>query len=126
MYHQIFSALSPKPLIKVYTNDKEYRDIFIYSKRIFLSTKPEGVDIVLITDDATLNWVLEKNSIKNSMGKKPILFVTDYRFLKKSEDIVGAFYWRKGRAQLLFVENRLKRYSIILPKEYQKFTIDML
>ena len=126
MYHQIFSALVSKPIINVYTNDKEYKDVFVYSKRISLSEKPEESDIVLITDEFTLHSVLRKNRIEQSTNKKPILFVTNYRFLKRSTDIIGAFYWRKGRSQLLFIKNRLDKYGIVLPPEYKDFSVDEL
>jgi len=126
MYHRIFAALSPKASITVYTKDKEYRDVFRHSKRIFLSDKLEESDIVLITEGRTLSNILSSIKINTDFGKKPIIFVTNYHFLKMSNDIVGAFYWRKGRSQLLFIEKRLKEHNITLPKEYQNFMIDEL
>jgi len=118
--------LVSKPMINVYTNDKEYKDVFVYSKRMILSDEPEESDIILITDESTLHSVLRKNRIEQSTNEKPILFVTNYRFLKRSTDIVGAFYWRKGRSQLLFIKNRLDEYNITLPKEYEDFLVDAL
>jgi len=126
MYHGIFSALSSKVTIFVYTNDKEYRDVFSYSKRIFLTNELEEADIALITDKRSLKSILYRLKVNTNVSKKPILFVTDYHFLKESDDIVGAFYWRKGRSQLLFIKKRLKQYDITLPKEYQGFLIDAL
>ena len=126
MYHGIFSALSSKKTIFVYTNDKEYRDVFSHSKRIFFTNELEEADIVLITDRRSLESVLYRLKVNTDVGKKQILFVTDYHFLKISDDIVGAFYWRKGRSQLLFIKKRLKEYDITLPLEYQRFMIDAL
>jgi len=125
MYHGIFSALSSKTMISVYTTDPEYRKVFSTSKRMFLSKKPDEADIVLITNRSTLESILKRNTI-NKNTKKPILFVTDYRLLKVSEDTVGAFYWRKGRSQLLFIKKRLDKKNIQLPKAYQNFMIDEL
>ena len=121
-------------MISVYTTDPEYRKVFTTSKRIFLTQKPEKSDVILITNKAALQSILNRSTLQNTLnryrtghdGIKPILFVTDYRFLKDSEDIVGAFYWRKGRSQLLFIEKRLKEQGIVLPKAYQKFMIDEL
>ncbi|UPT78104.1 hypothetical protein MN086_02915 [Sulfurovum sp. XGS-02] len=126
MYHGIFSALSSKASITVYTNDKEYRDVFIHSKKIVLSNTPEEADIALVTEERTLKDILYAKSRNKDLDNKPIIFVTNYHFLKISEEIVGAFYWRKGRSQLLFIKNRLKQYNMILPKEYQNFMIDEL
>ena len=126
MYHGIFSALSTKNTIFVYTTDKEYIEVFSHSKRIFLTNKPEKADIALITDKTSLKSIVYRLKEKRNGSKKPILFVTDYHFLKMSNDIVGAFYWRKGRSQLLFIKKRLKEYNIRLPEAYQNYTIDEL
>ena len=126
MYHQIFSALVSKPMIHVYTDDKEYRKVFSTSKRMVLSADPEKSDIILITNQSTLLKIMRERRSTVERDEKPILFVTDYRILKKSSDIVGAFYWRKGRSQLLFIKNRLDDYNITLPKEYEDFMVDEL
>lgn len=126
MYHQIFSALVHKPSIRVYTNDKEYQEIFVYSKRLVLTDDPATSDIVLITDRSSLFKMMREQQWMNEQTEKPILFVTDYRLLKYSFDIVGAFYWKKGRSQLLFIKNRLDARHLTLPAEYQSFTVDEL
>lgn len=125
IYHGIFSALSSKTMNSVYTTDKEYRKVFSTSKRISLAKKPEESDIVLITNNVTLENILKDYNTDKS-AKRPILFVTDYRFLKYSEEIIGAFYWRKGRSQLLFINKRLQQHNIQLPKAYKNFMIDEL
>ena len=125
VYHGIFSALSSKKTIHLYTTDQEYRKVFSTSKRIFLVKEPEESDIILITNKSTLITILKRDNVKIS-PKKPILFVTDYRFLKDSKKIVGAFYWRKGRSQLLFIKKRLEEHGIVLPYAYQDFMIDEL
>ncbi len=125
IYHKLFFSLSPKAEISVYVNDNEYRQVFLTSKRLRLVSDPKEADIVLITNARTLDKVFTQNQT-SEIGKKPILFVTDYHLLDRSEEIVGAFYWRKGRSQLLFVKNRLDKYNITLPDEYQKFTVDEL
>lgn len=126
IYHDIFSALSSRGLISVYTNDREYREVFRHSKKIILSKNLEEADIVLITNEVMLKLVLKRNKLNNHLNKKPIYFVTDYKFLGKSVESVGAFYWRKGRSQLLFVKKRLDEQNITLPRDYQKFIIDEL
>ena len=125
MYHGIFSALTAKKSTVVYTSDREYREVFKSSNYIKLSGKPEASDIILVTNISSLDSVLNSHSM-NRKDKKPIIFVTNYSFLKYSDEIVGAFYWRKGRTQLLFIEERLKKYEITLPKAYQNFMIDEL
>ena len=122
LYVGIFSALSSQEFISVYTNDREYIEIFRDSKDIKLTSKVENANIALITNRKTLRYILNKNRT----NRRPILFVTDYKLLQESSDIVGAFYWRKGRSQLLFIKNRLSRYGIELSYDYQKFVIESL
>lgn len=113
-------------MITVYTEDKEYKAVFATSKRMFLSDEPEKSDIILITDRSTLFKIIRERQWAALKDEKPILFVTDYRLLEYSFGIVGAFYWKKGRSQLLFVKNRLDAYNIVLPKEYKNFIVDEL
>ncbi len=110
----------------MYTDDSEYKKVFATSRTIVLSGKPEKSDIILITDQSTLLQIIQERQRAPKKDKRPILFVTDYRLLKNSFDIVGAFYWRKGRSQLLFIKNRLDAYHVTLPKEYEDFMVDEL
>lgn len=127
IYHQIFGALAPKPVIRIYTSDRKYREVFMHSEKLLLSKGFEESDIILITDEATLERVLKKKALGEfEWDKRPVLFVTDYHLLEKSSDAVGAFYWRKGRSQLLFIKNRLDRYRIVLPEEYNDFLVEEL
>lgn len=126
IYHSIFHSLSSKTPISVYTHDKEYRDVFGYSKEIFLSDNLKDTDIILITHEGALNNILLTMNEDIDNAKIPMIFVTNYNLLKMSDHAVGAFYWRKGRSQLLFIKKRLDQYEITLPEEYQKFMIDEL
>ena len=122
IYENIFRALSPKNIIRVYTDNQEYRGIFITSKHIYLSSIKEA-DIVLSTTEKSLKRSLEK---VKSMKKKPLFFVTNFGFLKLSNDIVGAFYWKKGRSQLVFIKKRVQVKKITLPKQHHKYIVDIL
>ena len=125
-YQHILGALTSATPIYVYVEDKEYRDVFMHADKILLGKQMKDSDVVLLTNKAMLEKVLSQK--KSDMGKvkKPIFFATDYHILKASEEVIGAFYWKKGRAQLLFVKKRLDAHGIILSKEYQKYIIDEL
>jgi len=119
IYHDIFTSLTHKERFSVYTESKIYKNVFSKSKRIILSRTPSSADIILITKKDTLRKLLKYT-------KKSILFTTKYNLLDNSDDIIGAFYWRKGRSQLLFIKNRLKKHGISLPGKYSKYIIDTL
>ena len=126
VYHGIFSALHFNKQVIVYTNDKEYRNIFKSSKKIILTNRLEESDIILVTEEETLKNIIEKMSTNDGTRHMPMIFATKYQLLKFSENVLGAFYWRKGRSQLLFIKKRLDLYNIKLPKEYENFMIDTL
>lgn len=126
LYDGIFAALSPKASISVYTEEKEYMDVFQYSERFLLSDKLEESDILLIAENSTLNNALRTIKANKAIRKKLIIFVTNYQLLSVSEDVVGAFYWRKGRPQLLFIKNRLDKHNVVLPEEYKSFMVNHL
>jgi len=86
----------------------------------------DDADIMLLTNTSMLNDVLNHLKYVSPGDKQPILFATDYHILKASKDVIGAFYWKKGRSQLLFVRKRLKAHGIILSNEYQQYIIDEL
>lgn len=124
MYGTIFAALGLKAPIHLYVDDKEYRSVFRHSPDIELVDTFEKSDIVLITTEEALSLARRKKG--EAPADRPLLFATDYHFLKSCEKAVGAFYWRKGRSQLLFLKNRLDRYHIAVPEKYGKFVIDEL
>lgn len=101
-------------------------DVFQYSERFLLSDKLEESDILLIAENSTLNNALRTIKANKAIRKKLIIFVTNYQLLSVSEDVVGAFYWRKGRPQLLFIKNRLDKHNVVLPEEYKSFMVNHL
>ena len=119
IYHDIFTSITHKEHYTVYTDKKTYREVFAKSNRIRLTNDPSTADILLITQKDTLKK-LQNRPIKG------LLFTTKYNLLDNTEDIIGAFYWRKGRSQLLFIRKRLKAHGISLPPKYTQYIIDTL
>lgn len=120
IYQDIFISLSTKQVVSVYTLDSEYQSVFKQASKLHIVHRPEISDIILITNISGLDAL--KTLPKGE--KSPIVFVTEYQLLKKSEKIVGAIYWRKGRSQLLFLKNRLEKNNITLPAKYHKFIVE--
>jgi hypothetical protein len=120
IYHEIFTSLSNKKHFSIYTENKVYMNIFSTSKRIHLVSSPKLADIILLTKHSSIK------SISSIDCKNKILFATKYTLLKSHSHIIGAFYWRRGRAQLLFIKNRLKAHGISLPNKYREYIRDTL
>jgi len=120
IYQDIFTSLSAKQVVSVYTLDSEYQSVFKQATQLHVVQNPEISDIILITNISGLDTL---KTLQDG-DKSPIVFVTEYQLLKKSEKIVGAIYWRKGRSQLLFLKNRLEKNNITLPQKYHKFIVE--
>jgi len=121
LYHHLFNSIIQHETIKLYTQNREYTTLFTHAKDFVLVDKAEDADIVLLTSKKEIEKF--KNTI---LPKNTILFTTSYQLLKTNDDIVGAFYWRKGRSQLLFIRERLEKKNIHLPQSYRKYIIGEL
>ena len=107
LYEKIFPLIFHKKVVKIYT-DKSNKDIFEKSKKIITVNSCKRSDMVFgITKAAVCQ-------------DKP-LFVTTYREFEKSDNAIGAFYWRKGRPQLRFKENGFKKFHLVLPEVLKKY-----
>ncbi len=123
IYHEIFSSLVDNRKIIVYTKDKELRQVFKHSNQIELSDSISHATIILLSSKEDLAPI---NALFSKGGRLPIVFTTKYKLLKESHHIIGAFYWKKGRSQLLFIKNRLDKHQIYLPEKYRSFIVDEL
>jgi len=52
--------------------------------------------------------------------KDKILFGTKYQTLS-NKNVVGAFFWQKGRPNILFYKTRLDQHKITLDKDLEKY-----
>jgi hypothetical protein len=53
-------------------------------------------------------------------SNKPI-FTNNYRLFKNFPQIIGAFFWQKGRPNIIFDAERLKEQNIVLDPSYDKY-----
>ena len=54
---------------------------------------------------------------------KKLAIVNSYGALRESKKNIGAIYLRKGRTQIVFIQERLKNNGLSLPEKYQKYII---
>lgn len=52
--------------------------------------------------------------------KNQIIIVTNYNLLNTIPEAIGAFYWQKGRPNLVFIRSRLIEKQVRLSSEYIK------
>ena len=72
--------------------------------------------------DKSVDILLGSNfsNLPRSCKDKP-LFATTYKAYTQNKNAFGAFYWRKGRPQIHFNKNVLKKLDLQLPVHLQRF-----
>ena len=110
LYEKILPNIFKKELL-IYA-DKNSKEILQDSNILKLTTNCIDADIFI------------GKSFKNLPLKcqdKPI-FSTNYRSFLNNDNSIGAFYWRKGRPQIKFKLDVLKRYNLKLSQSLMEFT----
>lgn len=107
----IFNSLIDKNVISIYTEDEDIRDIL----------NDTDFKIALFCENSDLIY----NSKEIKSCDKP-LFTNKYITLKESKSSIGAFYWKKGRPNIIFLNKRLEQYDLKLSSDLIKYGIDEL
>jgi len=109
VYYAIFKEIthSERPKIYMYT---PVPSIERFDSRFQLAKDCKQSDVVIIKHSKDLT-----NECKDK-----ILFGTKYQTLR-NKNVVGAFFWQKGRPNILFYKTRLDEHKIILNKDLRKY-----
>ena len=100
-------------------SSKTYPNIYMHKNIKSLEKNSKDLNLIKVCKDADVVLLSTiKNIPKDCDGK--ILFGTKYSHLK-NKNVVGAFFWQKGRPNILFYKNRLKKYNIKLPAKFDKY-----
>jgi len=114
---KIFTDITKKKRVRVVIlgNKSEYfsEGIRKYSKRLRESRSCKKADIVFLAG-------VYRGKLPKGCGGK-ILFSSRKKDILLRENCVGAFYWKKGRPNILFIRERLRKKKIKLPPEYNRF-----
>jgi hypothetical protein len=118
IYTKILTSLFPsQKQIAVYVPNKEYNEILRHSSKLKVTDDISKASIAIVTNEQELKNV-------KALNKDIEIFTINEKLVFLDDSVIGAFYWKKGRSQLLFVKNRLERYHIKLSNEYNKFIIE--
>jgi len=111
LYEKILPSMIENRPIKVFL-DKETKELLKNSELFqIIEVCTEKVDVLI-----------GKNfhDISEECKNKPI-FATNYKTYKKNENSIGAFYWRKGRPQIIFNSKNLTYFQMPLVASLRKF-----
>ncbi|RLJ70864.1 hypothetical protein BCF55_1149 [Hydrogenivirga caldilitoris] len=88
------------------------RNIREYSDKLRTVESCKEANILLIAGDT--------KSIPEECLNKPI-FSTKKENINLFKNCLGAFYWKKGRPNIILIKERLEERGIRLPSEYERF-----
>ncbi len=112
---KIATSLFPSQKITAWGETADHKNIIQQSKKI------NAVDN---SDDARLIIVAKK--VPQNFSNNAVIITTEYSLLEKDERIIGAFFWQKGRPNLLFLRNRMQKANVTLGHEFDKYIEDEL
>lgn len=97
LYDKVFTSLFKKEKINIYTT-KKYANSFRYYYKFNIVSNCKEADLIF-------------SNIDSNCTKKPI-FVKDYKSFKETKNVIGAFYYRKGRPQLKLNKKNIKKFNL--------------
>jgi hypothetical protein len=107
---KISSVLIKKENTSVLTNDARNEEIVSYSMKMKNISSCNNADMIIThTKDIP------------KCDKEVLIFVTNYLAFKALPEAVGAFFYQKGRPNIIFREENLAKYNIVLPSEFNKY-----
>lgn len=109
IFNRIIRAITAKRVPKVYLH-RGNEALVYYPGRLQLVKRCDRAEVVVLS---TL-----KGLPASCKGK--ILFGTRYMHLANPQ-VIGAFFWQKGRPNILFYRNRLKAREIDLGRDFDKY-----
>jgi len=96
--------------------------IYIHEKIESIDTYKSNFNIVANCEEADMVILSTIKDIPSTCKGK-ILFGTRYSHLK-NEEVIGAFFWMKGRPNILFYQERLNQKNIKLDSSFDKYVED--
>ncbi len=94
-------------------------NIYLHTHNSSLKLYPDMIKITNSCKDADLVILSTLKEIPENCSNK-FLFGTRYSHLK-NPNVIGAFFWQKGRPNILFYKNRLEKNLIKLDNSFDKY-----
>ncbi len=82
--------------------------------------------LVETTTSAEAEFYLVGETIPQNIDKKHVIFSTDIDLFYEDKRVIGAFYWQKGRPNLIFLRERLEAYNLPISSKLKDYIEDEL
>jgi len=114
---QLEAAIFNKVIMAI--TQKQSPKVYIYRSNEALQSYPGKLEIVARCKDADIVILSTLKALPEACKNK-ILFGTRYQHLYENR-VIGAFFWQKGRPNILFYEQRLDFNHIKLDVSFNKY-----
>lgn len=109
--NKISYILIKKNVIKVFATEEKVRQAIHNSNTMKSINDCHNADLIISNKQSDIPFTC----------KEKMVFYTKYKAFKKDTHAVGAFFWQKGRPNIMFRKNILSKYHITLPSEFHKY-----
>lgn len=112
---RIVTSLFPNKKITAWGETTDQKNSIRESKKIEEAVNSSNADLIIVS-----------KNIPQNLSSNSVIITTEYALLKKDERIIGAFFWQKGRPNLLFLRPRMEKANVNLGHEFNKYIEDEL
>ena len=102
--------------------DKNYPKVCLYNFPGYEEREYKKFSNLKITNCKKADILLIKGLQKKTSFNKPALAL-DYLSFKNCENCIGAFYWRKGRPQIILIKENLNLFDIKVKEKLKNYVI---
>jgi len=97
--------------MKVWSDEEVVKDSFLSFNKFEVVSDFKEADLIIIKNNfASLDKYKNKH-----------IFVLDYNLLSKIPNSFGAFFWKKGRPNIVFIKSRLDEQKLQLASELEPY-----
>jgi len=120
----LFAISNEAKIIKLIFTSLFDRDVIVYSDSEKKLSVLEEADLNIVKSCKRADIAYISKVLKECEGKP--IFSDNYNTFQKEKSVIGAFYWHKGRPNILFFKPRLEDFELKLPKKLEKYEVDEL
>ena len=99
--------------------DQSNPKFYLHGKISALRNNP-SITVVSSCEEADIVIVDTMKDLPANANNK-FLFATRYKIFKNNSEVFGAFFWQKGRPNIIFDADRLRKLNITLGPSFQKY-----
>ncbi len=100
----IISGVEHTKVLKIWSDNKKITEALYNMKKYKIVLTCKEADII----------ILEKKENLSSLCLNRNIFVLNYNLLTEIPQSFGAFFWKKGRPNIVFIESRLEKRGLHL------------